>query len=172
VLPAAREPSIAISALEALPGRANQAIIFLRDASLARPGSRGDRLRLNANFRKPFRLIWVVQSPVAEINCFSPRAIDGYFRPVPPRQEGRMRYRHETRGGMRWTRHVRTTDDVVRGRRSRVVLTPRRWCQVCGMAMSALTGATRRAGDGDNKARSPRRVRRKPLKPLRRECRV
>jgi hypothetical protein len=39
-----------------------------------------------------------------------------------------------------------------------VVLTPRRWCQV-----------SRRypRGDGDNKARSPRRARRKPLKPLR-----
>jgi hypothetical protein len=53
------------------------------------------------------------------------------------------------------------------GRRSRMVLTPRRWRQVCGMAMSALTGLTRRADDGDNKARSPGRVRRKPLKPLR-----
>jgi hypothetical protein len=58
------------------------------------------------------------------------------------------------------------------GRRSRVVLTPRRWRQVCGMAMSALTGLTRRAGDGDKQARSPGRARRKPLKPLRGECRV
>jgi hypothetical protein len=58
------------------------------------------------------------------------------------------------------------------GRRSRMVLTPRRWRQVCEMALSALTGLTRCAGDGDNKARSPERVRRKPLKPLRREGRV
>ena len=49
------------------------------------------------------------------------------------------------------------------GRRSRVVLTPRRWCQVCGC---------KSAGDGGKKARSPGRVRRKPLKPLRGECRV
>jgi hypothetical protein len=43
------------------------------------------------------------------------------------------------------------------GRRSRVVLTPRRWRQVSRMAMSALTGLTRRypLDDGDNKARSP-----------------
>jgi hypothetical protein len=25
------------------------------------------------------------------------------IRAIPPRQEGRMRYRHETWGGMRWT---------------------------------------------------------------------
>ena len=56
-----------------------------------------------------------------------------------------------------------------RGRRSRVVLTPRRWRQVGGSAMSALSGPTRgiSAGDGGNKARSPGRARRKPLKPLR-----
>ena len=44
------------------------------------------------------------------------------------------------------------------GRRSRVVLTPRRWRQ-----------ASRKypRGDGDKKARSPGRARRKPLKPLR-----
>ena len=44
------------------------------------------------------------------------------------------------------------------GRRSRVVLTPRRWRQV---------GGGNSAGDGDKQARSPGRVRRKPLKPLR-----
>ena len=55
------------------------------------------------------------------------------------------------------------TNDVARGRRSRVVLTPRRWRQ---------TGERDFAGDGGKKARSPRRARRKPLKPLRRECRV
>ena len=49
------------------------------------------------------------------------------------------------------------------GRRSRVVLTPRRWRQVCGGNF---------AGDGGKQARSPRRARRKPLKPLRREGRV
>jgi hypothetical protein len=44
------------------------------------------------------------------------------------------------------------------GRRSRVVLTPRRWRQVDG---------GNSIGDGDNKARSPGRARNKPLKPLR-----
>jgi hypothetical protein len=44
-----------------------------------------------------------------------------------------------------------------------VVLTPRRWRQV---------GGSNSASDGDKKARSPGRVRRKPLKPLRREGRT
>ena len=46
----------------------------------------------------------------------------------------------------------------MRGRRSRVVLTPRRRRQVDG---------GNSVGDGDNQARSPGRARRKPLKPLR-----
>jgi hypothetical protein len=45
-----------------------------------------------------------------------------------------------------------------RGRRSRVVLTPRRRRQACGRYP---------AGDGGKKARSPGRARSKPLKPLR-----
>jgi hypothetical protein len=51
---------------------------------------------------------------------------------------------------------------VACGRRSRVVLTPRRWCQVSG---------SNSTDDGGKKARSPGRARRKPLKPLRREGR-
>jgi hypothetical protein len=48
-------------------------------------------------------------------------------------------------------------------RRSRVVLTPRHWCQALEKQASQ--------GDGGKKARSPGRARRKPLKPLRREGR-
>src|SRR5260221_10076215 len=44
------------------------------------------------------------------------------------------------------------------GRRSRVVLTPRRWCQV---------GGGNSTDDGGKRARSPGRARYKPLKPLR-----
>jgi hypothetical protein len=53
-------------------------------------------------------------------------------------------------------------------RRSRVVLTPRCWCQVCGVA-SAQPGLdkTISASDGGKRARSPGRARNKPLKPLR-----
>jgi hypothetical protein len=49
------------------------------------------------------------------------------------------------------------------GRLSRVVLTPRRWCQV---------GGRYSADDGGNKARSPGRARYRLLKPLRREGRT
>src|ERR1700694_116204 len=59
---------------------------------------------------------------------------------------------------MRWTRVVLKTRAPTCGRRSRVVLTPRRRRQVSGDDTS---------GDGDKKARSPGRSRRKPLKPLR-----
>jgi hypothetical protein len=59
--------------------------------------------------------------------------------------------------GARWTRRAGC------GRRSRVVLTPRRWRQVATMLAHC-------ACDGGKKARSPGRARRNPLKPLRREC--
>jgi hypothetical protein len=54
------------------------------------------------------------------------------------------------------------------GRQNRVVLTPRRWRQVRGVA-SAQPGLdkTISAGDGGKRARSPGRARHKPLKPLR-----
>ena len=49
------------------------------------------------------------------------------------------------------------------GRRSRVVLTPRRWRQVSWSLPRS---------DGGKRARSPGRARSKPLKPLRGECRM
>src|SRR5712692_5400815 len=58
---------------------------------------------------------------------------------------------------------ARLTSDAASGRRSRVVLTPRRWRQV---------GGSNSADDGGKQARSPGRARRKPLKSLRGECRV
>ena len=61
---------------------------------------------------------------------------------------------------MRWTRVARLTSALPCGRRSRVVLTPRRWRQVGEEQAS-------RASDGDKKARSPGRARSKPLKPSR-----
>src|ERR1700676_1857920 len=64
---------------------------------------------------------------------------------------------------MRWTRAALLTRASTCGRRSRVVLTPRRWRQV---------GGSNSADDGGKQARSPGRARRKPLKPLRGECRA
>jgi hypothetical protein len=81
-----------------------------------------------------------------------------FRRPAP--QEGRFANRHERWRGMRWTRTARKTNVPNRGRRSRVVLISRRWYQVGDDASRIV------AGDGGKKARSPRRARRKPLKPF------
>jgi hypothetical protein len=82
--------------------------------------------------------------------------------PHPGPKRGAYRDRHERWARMRWTRRrARRARQCVR--RSRVVLTPRRWRQVAQKYLR---------GDGDNKARSPGRARRKPLKPLRREGRT
>jgi hypothetical protein len=59
---------------------------------------------------------------------------------------------------MRWTRAALVTNSAGCGRRSRVVLTPRRWRQVLREDAQ---------DDGDKKARSPGRARNKLLKPLR-----
>jgi hypothetical protein len=99
----------------------------------------------------------------AKIFRLTRRANQRYGSARLTRREGRCA-RHEMRGGMRWTRKLRETNAAERGRRSRVVLTPRRWRQV--REKQVLTD------DGDNKARSPGRSRRKPLKPSRREGRV
>jgi hypothetical protein len=85
--------------------------------------------------------------------------------PVPQRGGSRS---SRTRGGMRWTQAAHLTRALPCGRRSRVVLTPRRWCQVLGKQASCKF----LGGDGGKQARSPGRARRKPLKPLRGECRA
>jgi hypothetical protein len=98
-------------------------------------------------------------SPVSspKIFHFAPDPNHSYIphRPVPQRGVSRS---SRTRGGMRWTWTVLLTRAPFRGRRSRVVLTPRRRRQV---------GGSNSAGDGDKQARSPGRARRKPLKPSR-----
>jgi hypothetical protein len=79
-----------------------------------------------------------------------------------PSHRGALARSSRTRGGMRWTLMAQD-DRRCCGRRSRVVLTPRRWSQAGGVIS---------AGDGGKRARSPGRARRKPLKPLRGESRV
>jgi hypothetical protein len=61
---------------------------------------------------------------------------------------------------MRWTQAAPKTRALSCGRRSRVVLTPRRWRQVGD-------DASHHADDGGKKARSPGRARNKLLKPPR-----
>src|SRR5215470_6061344 len=67
--------------------------------------------------------------------------------------------RHDTWGGDAMAAYAASDERGGRGRRNRVVPIPRRWAQACGMAMSALTGPTRRAGDGGYQARTPGRAR-------------
>jgi hypothetical protein len=102
-------------------------------------------------------------APSSKIFLFIADPNQIYISAIPSLMRGVSRS-SRTRDGMRWTRTALLTRAHVCGRRSRVVLTPRRWRQVCAMAMSALTGLTRRAGEGDKQARSPGRARRKPLK--------
>jgi hypothetical protein len=54
-------------------------------------------------------------------------------RAIPRPSEGRFAIVTDVGRGMRWTRHVKRRMTVARVRRSRVVLTPRRWRQVGGM---------------------------------------
>jgi hypothetical protein len=70
-------------------------------------------------------------------------------RPIPPRSRGAARDRHETRGGMRWTRAALLTMARIRGRQNRVVLTPRRWRQVCGRQLPQATVARKPGHRGE-----------------------
>jgi hypothetical protein len=94
----------------------------------------------------------------AKISDFSSHPNHLYNSRHPGPHTGAFRDRHERKVGMRWTRMARLTSVLVCGRRSRVVLTSRRWRQASQKFLQ---------GDGDNKARSPGRARRKPLKPSR-----
>src|SRR6202043_791296 len=62
--------------------------------------------------------------PKTQISCMSFAVLS--------HSEGRLAT-SRTRGGMRWTRRRRLTGVACSGRRRRVVLTPRRWRQVCGL---------------------------------------
>jgi hypothetical protein len=84
-------------------------------------------------------------------------------------QRGVSRSSRHVGRGMRWMRRRQARwfwagRERCRIRRSRVVLAPRRWRQVRGKIIPV--------DDGGNKARSPGRARRKPLNPLRGECRA
>ena len=109
-----------------------------------------------------------VQPPSQKYSDFPKTQITSKLSAVSSHSRGVSRS-SRTRGGMRWTQAVLLTRARACGRRSRVVLTPRRWRQALRKAMSTLSGPTRRCprGDGDKTARSPGRARRKPLKPLR-----
>jgi hypothetical protein len=72
---------------------------------------------------------------------------------IPAHTEGRFAIVTDVGCGMRWTRVAPKARALICGRRSRVVLTPRRWRQV---------GERNFIDDGGKKARSPGRARNKP----------
>jgi hypothetical protein len=84
-------------------------------------------------------------------------------RAIPHPQEGRIAIVTDVGRGMRWTLWRRVDERRHGGRRSRVVLTPRRWRQALRIIRKAMVA---------KKPGSPGRARSKPLKPLRREGRV
>jgi hypothetical protein len=55
------------------------------------------------------------------------------YNPAVPSHRGGGSRSSRTRGGMRWTLMAPLTNRARGGRRSRVVLTPRRWCQAGGV---------------------------------------
>jgi hypothetical protein len=69
------------------------------------------------------------QARLRKIFCFSEIANQSTYENVSPDERGGSRS-SRTCGGMRWTRWRRMTRAARCGRRRRVVLTPRRWCQV------------------------------------------
>ena len=86
-----------------------------------------------------------VQPCLEKYFAFSETQISCIDDPSRPGKRGVSRS-SRTRGGMRWTRLLRKTNGAARGRRSRVVLTPRRWRQACKdelqvtVATSPVTG--------------------------------
>jgi hypothetical protein len=93
--------------------------------------------------------------------------ISGRFRRIPPRQQGRTRRhgRWAGCGGRGWQRATNDANADGQGVWS--------WHPDAGVKLAMMLRiASHRADDGGNKARSPRRARYTPLKPLRGECRV
>jgi hypothetical protein len=95
---------------------------------------------------------------VQKYSCSLLTQITSISPAIPAHTQGAFRDRHGRRAGMRWTRAALLTRALICGRRSRVVLTPRRWRQASQKYLR---------GDGGKKARSPGRARNKPLKPSR-----
>jgi hypothetical protein len=130
---------------------------------------RDPSIAVTLNERSEARLICGLRpDPFSKIFPFASDPNQIYICAVSSHSRGVSRS-SRTRDGMRWTWAVLLTRALACGRRSRVVLTPRRWRQVREIGDVGPSGPTRRdhAGDGDKKARSPGRAQRKPLKPLR-----
>ncbi len=119
---------------------------------------------LNSNLSKLFKLISPVQSYIKKYSASSFPQIRCFLYPSRLDQRGASRSsRHAGRDAMDAMRHE--TNDVVAD--GEVVWS---WRPDAGAKFAKTL--PRLASDGGKRARSPGRARRKPLKPLRRECRL
>jgi hypothetical protein len=109
------------------PSRANQP--FRRRVSFVKSYSCGRAKLLASLFISDFRKL-----------CLTAKPKQAYCDAVPPTLEGRFAIVTDVGGGMRWTQGVPKTRALICGRRSRVVLTPRRWCQVLEKQASQRDG--------------------------------
>jgi hypothetical protein len=135
-------------------------IIFRDVASLVRLKSAKNHFNVKLDLLKRFNVIWGVQIARKKYSVSQLPQIKRKIATVPPLR-GAFRDRHEREAGC-GGRGCAFDEWRESGRRSRVVLTPRRW----RLSLRAI------ADDGGKRARSPGRARRKPLKPLRGECRM
>ena len=140
---------------------------LLLESPLASPHKRQDKrqgMLEKSNFSRYFNVIWVVQSPIVKIFGFSASPNQWLFHAISFPQEGRSRSLRtlgagcDGRGGARDGR-ADAYDQVV-------------WSWRPDAGAKFAKTLPRLASDGGKRARSPRRSRRKPLKPSRRECRL
>jgi hypothetical protein len=78
-------------------------------------------------FSRQFNLIWVVQSAPQKHSAFHSSQITGLCPAIPFHPRGVSRSSRTLGCGIRWTQWRTRTNGAGCGRRSRVVLTPRRW---------------------------------------------
>jgi hypothetical protein len=92
------------------------------------------------------------QAPLEKIFWFSEEANHLPVHAIPSRKRG-VGHRHERWDGLRWTRAALLTNGADCGRRSRVVLTPRCWRQVCSQGAASDGGkkADRRGDHGGSR---------------------
>jgi hypothetical protein len=100
-------------------------------------------LRAQADLLNRIKLMLPVQSPFAKIFPFPSDPNHLHISRHPSPHEGAFRDRHERRVGMRWTRVALLTRAHPCGRRSRVVLTPRRWRQASQRQLREATVANK-----------------------------
>jgi hypothetical protein len=93
-----------------------------------RPGwSRDGRMRANTNFASRYNLIWVVQSSREKYSVCAVGQITITTSPHSGPERGTLRDRHERWAGNAVDAMMSSDGRRQRGRRSRVVLAPRRW---------------------------------------------